>query len=65
MAMRRFTRLANAHSKKIENHAFAVAMFFMYYNYCRAHSTIGTTPDVKVGLADHVWTIEEMIGLLG
>lgn len=64
MQMRRFTRLTNVHSKKIENHAHAVAMFFAYYNFCRVHSTIGTSPAVASGLADHVWTIEELIELL-
>ena len=65
MQMRRFTRLTNAHSKKIENHWCAVAMFFMFYNYCRVHSTIKTSPAVASELTEHVWTIEEMIGLLG
>ena len=64
MQMRRFTRLTNAHSKKIENHACSIALFFMYYNYCRVHSTLGSSPAVKSGLADHVWTIEELLGLL-
>ena len=65
MQMRRFTRLTNAHSKKLENHACAVAMCFMFYNYCRVHSTIETSPAVASGLTDHVWSIEELIGLLG
>jgi len=64
MSMRRFTRLTNAHSKKIENHECAIALFFTFYNYCRVHSTIGTTPAVASGLADHVWTLYELIGLL-
>ena len=64
MAMRRYTRLTNAHSKKIENHCHAVAMFFQYYNFCRAHSSLGTSPAVKAGLADHVWTMEELLELL-
>ena len=64
MSMRRYTRLTNAHSKKLENHAYAVAMFFMFYNFCRVHSTIGTSPVVASGITDHVWTIEELIGLL-
>lgn len=64
MSMRRYTRLTNAHSKKLENHACAVAIFFMFYNYCRVHSTIGKTPAIASGIADHVWTIEELIGLL-
>lgn len=64
MQMRRFTRLTNAHSKKIENHVCSIAMFFMFYNYCRVHSTIRTSPAVKTGLANHVWTLEELLGLL-
>lgn len=63
MGMRRFTRLTNGHSKKIENHGHAFAMFLMHYNFCRVHSTIGTTPAVKAGLTDHVWTLDELIGL--
>ncbi|MCC7293466.1 MAG: IS1 family transposase [Phycisphaerales bacterium] len=64
MGMRRFTRLTNGHSKKVENHGHALAVFFMFYNYCRVHSTMKTSPAVKVGLADHVWTMDELIGLL-
>ena len=63
MSMRRFTRLTNGHSKKVENHGHAVSLFFVYYNYCRVHSSLKTTPAMKSGLADHVWTIEELIGL--
>ena len=64
MQMRRFTRLTNGHSKKFENHACSIAMFFMFYNYCRMHSTIKTSPAVASGLADHVWSVEELLGLL-
>ncbi len=64
MGMRRYTRLTNAHSKRIENHAHAVAVFFMFYNYCRVHSTVKTSPAVASGLVDHVWTLEELIELL-
>ena len=66
MQMRRFTRLTNGHSKKFENHGHAVAMFFQFYNYCRPHQSLGrnTTPAMAAGLADHVWSIEELIGLL-
>ena len=64
MQMRRFTRLTNAHSKKLENHAYSISLFFTYYNFCRVHSTIGTSPAMASGIADHVWSIEEMIGLL-
>jgi IS1 family transposase len=65
MSMRRFTRLTNAFSKKIENHAHAVAIYTVHYNFCRKHITLdGKTPAMAAGLADHVWTIEEMVGLL-
>jgi IS1 family transposase len=64
MSMRRFTRLTNAFSKKIENHAAAVAIYVMSYNFQRKHMTLGTTPAVKAGIADHIWTVEEIIGLL-
>src|SRR5437667_4966375 len=55
MSMRRFTRLTNGHSKKLENHGHAVALNFMHYNFCRKHSTLGTSPAVAAGLADHIW----------
>jgi IS1 family transposase len=64
MSMRRFTRLTNAFSKKVENLAAAVSLHFMYYNFCRVHKTLGTTPAVAAGVADHVWTVNELIGLL-
>jgi len=65
MSVRRFTRLTNGHSKKIENHGHAVALFLMYYNYCRKHETLkGRTPAMAAGLADHAWTLDELIGLL-
>lgn len=62
--MRRFTRLTNAFSKKVENLAAAVSLHFAYYNYCRVHKTLGTTPAVAAGVTDHVWTLRELIGLL-
>ncbi|PKN86609.1 MAG: IS1 family transposase [Deltaproteobacteria bacterium HGW-Deltaproteobacteria-1] len=64
MSMRRFTRLTNAFSKKIDNLAAAVALHFMYYNFCRIHKTLRVTPAMEAGLTDHVWTIEEIIGLV-
>ena len=64
MSIRRFTRLTNAFSKKIENHAAAVALWFMYYNFCRVHQTLRVTPAMESGIADHVWSIEEMCTLL-
>jgi IS1 family transposase len=69
MSMRRFTRLTNAFSKKLENHMYAVALHFMHYNFCRPHTTLSkpyrTTPAMAAGLSDHVWTIEELLSLLG
>jgi len=64
MSNRRYTRLTNAFSKKLFNHECSVALHFMHYNFVRKHQTIKTTPAVAAGLADHVWTIEEMVGLL-
>jgi hypothetical protein len=64
MSIRRFTRLTNAFSKKLENHAAAVALHYMHYNFCRVHRTLRVTPAMEAGLANHVWSIEEIIGLL-
>lgn len=64
MSIRRFTRLTNAFSKKVENHAAAVALWFMYYNFCRVHQTLRVTPAMEAGLSNHVWTIDELILLL-
>ena len=64
MSMRRFTRLTNAFSKKIENLEAAVALHFMYYNFCRIHKTLRVTPAMEAGVADHVWTPEEIINLI-
>lgn len=65
MGMRRFTRLTNGFSKKVENHAAAVALHFMHYNFGRIHKTLRCTPAMEAGIADHVWSIEEIVGLLG
>jgi len=64
MDMRRFTRLTNAHSKKVENHRHALALYFMYYNFARIHSTLRVTPAMQAGVANHVWSIDEMLQLL-
>jgi hypothetical protein len=64
MSMRRFTRLTNGFSKKLENHGHAVALYYMHYNFCRVHKTLRVTPAMEAGLADHVWTLEELLGLL-
>jgi IS1 family transposase len=66
MGMRRFTRLTNGFSKKVENHAAMVSLHFMYYNLGRVHSSLGKlrTPAMAAGVADHVWTCDEIAGLL-
>ena len=64
IGMRRFTRLTNAFSKKVENLAHAVALHFMHYNFVRVHKTLGTTPAVAAGVADHEWRIAEIVNLL-
>jgi IS1 family transposase len=64
MSMRRFTRLTNGFSKKLENHGHAVALHFMHYNFCRIHKTLRVTPAMEAGIADHVWSLEELVSLL-
>jgi IS1 family transposase len=64
MGMRRFTRLTNAFSKKLENHGHMVALYFMHYNFCRVHKTLRVTPAMEAGITDHVWSFEELIALL-
>jgi hypothetical protein len=64
MSMRRFTRLTNGFSKKIENLEHAVALHYMHYNFCRIHQSLRVTPAMEAGVADHVWSIEEVINLL-
>lgn len=61
MASRRFTRLTNGFSKKVENHAAAVSLYVAHYNLCRVHETIRQTPAMALGLADHPWSIAELI----
>jgi len=64
MSMRRFTRLTNGFSKKGANHAHAVAIHFLHYNFARIHKTLRVTPAMAAGLSAHVWSIEEIVGLL-
>jgi IS1 family transposase len=64
MSIRRFTRLTNAFSKKVENHAAAVALWFMYYNFCRVHQTLRVTPAMEAGISNHVWSIEGLVALI-
>lgn len=64
MHMRRFTRLTNAFSKKIENHVAAISLHFMYYNFVRIHQTLRVTPAMAAGVTDRVWEVTDVIGLL-
>ena len=61
MSMRRFTRLTNGFSKKMENLGHAVALHFMYYNFCHIHQSLWITPAMAAGVTDHVWEIEEIL----
>ncbi len=67
MSMRRFTRLTNAFSKKLENHEYALALYFMYYNFARPHKTLANpyprTPAMVAGVSNHIWTVEEIVKL--
>jgi IS1 family transposase len=64
MSMRRFTRLTNGFSKTVTNHAAAVAIHYAHYNFCRVHQTLRVTPAMAAGVSDHVWGIDEIVGLL-
>jgi len=64
MSMRRFTRLTNGYSKKVENHEAAVALHYMYYNFGRIHQSLRVTPAMEAGISDHVWTLEEIAALM-
>ena len=64
MSMRRFTRLTNGFSKKIENLEHAVALHYMHYNFCRIHQSLRVTPAMEANVTDHVWDIEEIISLI-
>lgn len=63
MGMRRFTRLTNAFSKKAENLEHALALHFMHHNFCRLHKTLGMTPAMAAGVADHPWSVQEIVAL--
>ena len=63
MHIRRFTRLTNAFSKKVENHAYAVALHMMYYNFVRIHSTLRMSPAMAAGVTDRLWGLEEIARL--
>ena len=59
--MRRFTRLTNAFSKKVENHMASIALHFAHYNFCRVHGTLRATPAMEARLTDHVWSLDELV----
>jgi IS1 family transposase len=64
MSMRRFTRLTNGFSKKLENHEHAIAIYCMHYNFCRVHQSLRVTPAMEAKLSDHIWEIEELVALI-
>jgi hypothetical protein len=64
MHTRRFTRLTNAFSKKVENHMHSVALFAMYYNFVRIHKTLRTTPAMAAGITSRLWEIGDIVGVL-
>ncbi len=64
MGNRRFTRLTNAFSKKVENHEHMLALFFCYYNFCRIHQSLRVTPAMEAGISDRVWSIDDLVTLL-
>lgn len=61
MGMRRFTRLTNAFSKKLENHMHAVSFYFMVYNFVKIHKSIKTTPAMEAGVTDFLWSMEDIV----
>jgi hypothetical protein len=63
MHMRRFTRLTNAFSKKVENHAYAVALHMMYYNFVKIHTKLRTSPAMAAGISDRLWEVSDIVAL--
>ena len=61
MSMRRFTRLTNAFSKKLDNHLHALALYFVFYNFCRIHKTLRTSPAMAAGVTDRLWSLEDVV----
>jgi IS1 family transposase len=64
MSMRRFTRLTNAFSKKLENHMYAISLHYMYYNFGRIHQSLRVTPAMEAGVTDHLWSLEDIARLV-
>ncbi len=62
--MRRFTRLTNRFSNKVENHYYSLALHYMHYNFCRIHKSLRVTPAMEAGVTNHLWSIEEIADLL-
>jgi hypothetical protein len=60
MSMRRFTRLTNAFSKKVDNHMHALSLYFAFYNFTRIHKTLKVSPAMAAGITDHLWSMEEI-----
>jgi len=65
MGIRRFTRLTNAFSKKLENHVHALSIYFMHYNFVRIHQTLRCTPAMEAGVTDRLWSLEDMVEIVG
>lgn len=61
MSMRRFTRLTNAFSKKLDNHLMAIALYFVFYNFCRIHKSLRVTPAMAAGITDRLWSLEDVV----
>ena len=64
MSLRRFTRLTNAFSKKIEHHIHSLSLYFVYYNFCRIHKTLQVPPAMEAGLTDRLWDISDIVDLI-
>jgi len=64
MQMRRFTRLTNAFSKKVENHACAISLHAMYYNFVRIHQTLKVTPAMAAGVTDRLWEMSDLVEMI-
>jgi IS1 family transposase len=61
MSMRRFTRLTNAFSKKLDNHVHALALYFVFYNFCRQHKSLRVSPAMAAGVSDRLWSLEDVV----
>jgi hypothetical protein len=64
MGMRRFTRLTNAFSKKIDNHIYARSLYFVFYNFCRVHKSLRVSPAMAAGVADRLWSMEDVVAMI-